>query len=880
MDKIRESIRGKRKPRHPDPERSDVFAIMPPETLGTLPEDVLLKMPPEKFDAMTSENLARLPQSVIIRNLSRANLERLPQSVLAKLPPRTLQGLSATTLQYLPPDTLMKLPPSTLAALPPSCLSQLPSDTLRTLPRETLLMLPHSITRPIFQNESPAGPPGSQAPPGYYQPDSTRRGPMMQQDQAPRRFPSMARLPNPNQATFSGPQPSVPGIPETLHQRLAERERPADPRRVSDPQPRRPPSSGRLATLMRSGTTRDPDSRRGSQDSNRTQEPPVAPSGAMSAAAAAVSRGQQPTYGAVVNIASPSAERASWNAEHQILLERARQTTDEMQEMNRAFQNELAVVNQKLAEEKHRKSALEQQAAHMHNHLQQARYQLDEERKTSDSRLKEVTEKTREVEALQQALASTRSEMAANHAENDKATTRLREQAQGSSYLMEKNRLLESKFDDLINKTSWAERDHQDQMERAKNDYQAKIQSLEDEHKNTITKLREQLRGSSYLLEKNRMLESKLDEIIKKTAGNESDSRREMDSIRVEHQARIQSLEGELEDFKTKHLAELENLRNAHRNELLKVEAESEDRFDSARAQHAAAMAEKQQEHETQVQQLKQKVDDLEKAIGDERIDHDKKVRDMSDDFKNHIERARPGQEALKKEFEKQRAQLQKATSDLQRATSNLQKATSDHEKEIEDQRAELEEVTAEHQRELDAQRAQHDMAMAQLNQRMTAELDRYKDRLRQEREEHRRALAVQRVDNADSAFQPAEADLQRKFAELKLAVQVVTEPFNLGRVRSLRGGRLDPTRFLEREAEEQGAMRYLLQSAVWARVMDGFFSAPCGFGTLGSGDGRRMLTDLYRAWLRLFTPRGGESGGKFWSFGLIWKTSRGWTLG
>lgn len=346
------------------------------------------------------------------------------------------------------------------------------------------------------------------------------------------------------------------------------------------------------------------------------------------------------------------------------------------------------------------------------------------------------------------------------------------------------------------------------------------------------------------------MLQSKLDELFKKVDEIQRDRRDEMESVSNEHQARIRSLKDALEELKAKHAVEVEDLQAAHRDELRKAQAESKDELDHAREQHAAAMTETQQEHETQVQQLKQEADSL---------------RQTSDDFKSHIERVRPGQEALKKEFERQRAQLEQVTTE--------------HQKELEKQRGELEEVTAEHQRELDAQRAQHDMAVAQLNQRMTAELDRYRDRLRQEREDHRRALAVQRVDNADSAFQPAEADLQRKYAELKLAVQVVTEPFNLGRVRSLRGARLDPTRFLEREAEEQGAMRFLLQSAVWARVMDGFFSAPCGFGALGSGDGRRMLTDLYRAWLRLFTPRDGESGGKF-SPHLFGRQTRIWALG
>ncbi|KAK4209511.1 hypothetical protein QBC37DRAFT_430352 [Rhypophila decipiens] len=86
-------------------------------------------------------------------------------------------------------------------------------------------------------------------------------------------------------------------------------------------------------------------------------------------------------------------------------------------------------------------------------------------------------------------------------------------------------------------------------------------------------------------------------------------------------------------------------------------------------------------------------------------------------------------------------------------------------------------------------------------------------------------------------------------FRQLKVAVEVVAEPFNLGLVVIQPGGRLDPTAIL---AREKGMQRHLLRSLVWSKIADGFFSAPFGFGVLGSGEGKQMLFELFMQWRKL----------------------------
>ncbi|KAK4135769.1 hypothetical protein BT67DRAFT_376379 [Trichocladium antarcticum] len=104
-------------------------------------------------------------------------------------------------------------------------------------------------------------------------------------------------------------------------------------------------------------------------------------------------------------------------------------------------------------------------------------------------------------------------------------------------------------------------------------------------------------------------------------------------------------------------------------------------------------------------------------------------------------------------------------------------------------------------------------------------------------------------VDNSDD-FRPATDDsLKAKYQQLKLEVETIT--FNLGPVNIPLDSELDPDRFLEKEGKTE--TRFLLQSIIWARIKDGFFSSPFGLGALGTSDGKKKLLDLYVAYRNLF---------------------------
>lgn len=190
---------------------------------------------------------------------------------------------------------------------------------------------------------------------------------------------------------------------------------------------------------------------------------------------------------------------------------------------------------------------------------------------------------------------------------------------------------------------------------------------------------------------------------------------------------------------------------------------------------------------------------------------------------------------------------------------------------------AELRHIRDEHNSALDLLNGQHrydfekqqtDHAWTLQNQRDQYEQEIVNQRTAYDEELQRKEIeCAQRIasleadllSNSDD-FRPATDDvLKVKYRKLKLLIDTITDPFNLGAsgVTHL-SNRLDPTSFLPREGNK--FLRFLLRSVVWGTVMDGFFSLPFGFGALGPDAGRQQLLDVYRAWLRLYSA-GNESG-------------------
>ena len=60
----------------------------------------------------------------------------------------------------------------------------------------------------------------------------------------------------------------------------------------------------------------------------------------------------------------------------------------------------------------------------------------------------------------------------------------------------------------------------------------------------------------------------------------------------------------------------------------------------------------------------------------------------------------------------------------------------------------------------------------------------------------------------------------------------------------------LDPTGFLGRASKSKA--HFLLQSIIWTVLYDHYFSAPFGFGILGSGESQKWLFDKFSSWAKL----------------------------
>ena len=108
-------------------------------------------------------------------------------------------------------------------------------------------------------------------------------------------------------------------------------------------------------------------------------------------------------------------------------------------------------------------------------------------------------------------------------------------------------------------------------------------------------------------------------------------------------------------------------------------------------------------------------------------------------------------------------------------------------------------------------------------------------------------------VNQKDSQGWPDDI-LRLRFTELQRLIESVTAPRNkefLIPSDQKPGQQLDPTGFIGREG--RGKSHFLLKSAVWTIFREQLFSAPFGFGSLGPGDSRRHLMEIYYAWRELF---------------------------
>ncbi|KAM7203956.1 hypothetical protein V8F33_001927 [Rhypophila sp. PSN 637] len=185
------------------------------------------------------------------------------------------------------------------------------------------------------------------------------------------------------------------------------------------------------------------------------------------------------------------------------------------------------------------------------------------------------------------------------------------------------------------------------------------------------------------------------------------------------------------------------------------------------------------------------------------------------------------------------RTQLEADTATLTKKHQEaLQLADKKREEELKAKEArfleELQRTRTQYDQKLQKERQDHELALKHHAGNLQEKIDRLESDL---------------VDNSDD-FRPATDDsLKTSYGKLKLMVETVTEPFNLGAVTVPLG--FDPDNFLVREGK--GQTRVLLRSIVWNKILEGFFSSPLGFGSFGPAHGKKLLLDTYSAWRKLF---------------------------
>ncbi|KAK3345746.1 hypothetical protein B0H65DRAFT_212984 [Neurospora tetraspora] len=297
---------------------------------------------------------------------------------------------------------------------------------------------------------------------------------------------------------------------------------------------------------------------------------------------------------------------------------------------------------------------------------------------------------------------------------------------------------------------------------------------------------------------------------------------------------------------------ELETQESSLRNDLGRLERENKElhkRCENQKAHSDAVIKKIQHEHESNVAQLRQTAADHDSQMRSQQDHHESEVRAQKEYYAQEMQKQRvyyEGQvnslhQQLADQSQSHQTQLAQATKDLQDTITNLH---SQHQQELNRMETAFNENVAAlqttHNQQIAAQQKKHEQDIQRLNKKHARNVVDLREKVQ--------SLENDLVGNNDD-FRPATDDsLKIQYRQLKLCIDMVTEPINLGISGVPRNlGKLDPTRFLEREGKNQ--LRFLLRSVVWQKIVEGFFSEPFGFGALGRGEGREVLRGVVEGW-------------------------------
>lgn len=217
------------------------------------------------------------------------------------------------------------------------------------------------------------------------------------------------------------------------------------------------------------------------------------------------------------------------------------------------------------------------------------------------------------------------------------------------------------------------------------------------------------------------------------------------------------------------------------------------------------------------------------------------------------LDKMEDGKRRLKAEYEVEKSAMTQQVHGLKAEQKHQARRYEEQIQRLKDESTvRLQELRHHYQIELESQAAKYKTEISHRMEESDAKMAAYMmdrdEQAAREREQYERQIAdlkqvlMERPGDFDLRL-VSDRSLKEEYRALKRSVDTIT--FNLGPMTIDRN--IDAASFLEREGK--GQERLFVKALIWAMILDGFFSAPYGFGALGPGANGGPLFELYRSW-------------------------------
>ncbi|KAK4654032.1 hypothetical protein QC762_400530 [Podospora pseudocomata] len=217
------------------------------------------------------------------------------------------------------------------------------------------------------------------------------------------------------------------------------------------------------------------------------------------------------------------------------------------------------------------------------------------------------------------------------------------------------------------------------------------------------------------------------------------------------------------------------------------------------------------------------------------------------------LDKMEDGKRRLKAEYEVEKSAMTQQVHGLKAEQKHQARRYEEQIQRLKDESTvRLQELRHRYQIELESQAAKYKTEIGHRMEESDAKMAAYMmdrdEQAAREREQYERQIAdlkqvlMERPGEFDLRL-VSDRSLKEEYRALKRSVDTIT--FNLGPITIDRN--IDEASFLEREGK--GQERLFVKALIWAMILDGFFSAPYGFGALGPGGNGGPLFELYRSW-------------------------------